>query len=67
MRASQVDSGKEPVCQCRRQKRLEFDPWVGKSPGGGYGNPLQYSCLENPMERGACRLQSIESQSIGHN
>ena len=25
----------------------------GKSPGGGYGNTLQYSCLENPMDRGA--------------
>ena len=25
----------------------------GRSPGGGHGNPLQYSCLENPMERGA--------------
>ena len=25
----------------------------GRSPGGGYGNPLQYSCLENPMDRGA--------------
>ena len=24
-----------------------FDPWVGKFPGGGQGNPLQYSCLEN--------------------
>ena len=24
----------------------------GKSPGGGHGNPLQYSCLENPMDRG---------------
>ena len=24
-----------------------------RSPGGGYGNPLQYSCLENPMDRGA--------------
>ena len=28
-------------------------PGSGKSPGGGNGNPLQYSCLENPMERGA--------------
>ena len=28
-------------------------PGSGKSPGGGYGNPLQYSCLENPMDRGA--------------
>ena len=25
-------SGKEPVCQCRRHKRLGFDPWVGKIP-----------------------------------
>ena len=24
------------------------------SPGGGHGNPLQYSCLENPMDRGTC-------------
>ena len=28
-------------------------PGPGKSPGGGHGNPLQYSCLENPMDRGA--------------
>ena len=28
-------------------------PGSGRSPGGGHGNPLQYSCLENPMERGA--------------
>ena len=28
-------------------------PWVGRSPGGRHGNPLQYSCLENPMDRGA--------------
>ena len=28
-------------------------PGLGQSPGGGHGNPLQYSCLENPMDRGA--------------
>ena len=28
-------------------------PGSGRSPGGGRGNPLQYSCLENPMGRGA--------------
>ena len=28
-------------------------PGLGKSPGEGHGNPLQYSCLENPMDRGA--------------
>ena len=46
-------SGKEPTCQCRRHKRCGFDPGSGRSPGGGHGNPLQYSCLENPMDRGA--------------
>ena len=30
-------------------------PGAGRSPGGGHGNPLQYSCLENPMDRGAGR------------
>ena len=43
-------SGKEPTCQCWR---CRFNPWVGRSPGEGHGNPLQYSCLENPMDRGA--------------
>ena len=28
-------------------------PGSGRFPGGGHGNPLQYSCLENPMDRGA--------------
>ena len=28
-------------------------PGLGQSPGGGHGNPLQYSCLENPVDRGA--------------
>ena len=28
-------------------------PGLGRSPGGEYGNPFQYSCLENPMDRGA--------------
>jgi len=28
-------------------------PGLGRSPGGGHGNQLQYSCLENPMDRGA--------------
>ena len=46
-------SGKEPTCQCRRHKRHKFSPWVMKIPGGGHDNPLHYSCLENPMDRGA--------------
>ena len=31
-------------------------PRLGKSPGGRHGNPLQYSCLENPMVRGAWQV-----------
>ena len=31
-------------------------PGSGRSPGGGHGNPLQYSCLENPMDRAAWRI-----------
>ena len=48
--------GCESACQCRRRKRREFDPWrVGRSPGDGNGNPMQYSCLGNLMDRGAWR------------
>ena len=32
-----------------------FTPEPGRSPGGGHGNPLQYSCLDNPMDTGAWR------------
>ena len=41
-------------------------PGSGRSPGGGHGNPLQYSCLENPMDREPGGLQSVESQRVGH-
>ena len=33
-------------------RRHRFNPWVRKIPGEGKGIPLQYSCLENPMDRG---------------
>ena len=46
-------SGKEIACQCRRHRRHGFDPWVEKIPGGERGSPLQYSCLENPIDRAA--------------
>ena len=36
-----------------QRRRPGFDPWVGKTHGGGHGNPLQCSCPENPMDRGA--------------
>ena len=36
-------------------------PGLGRSPGGEHGNPLQYSCLENPMEEESGGLQSLKS------
>ena len=59
-------SGEESACQCRRHRRLRFDPWVRKTPCRRNGNPLQYSCLENPMDRGTWRLQSMGSQRVRH-
>ena len=42
-------------------------PGSGRSPGGGHGNPLQCSCLENPMDRGAWwATQSIGSHRVRH-
>ena len=41
-------------------------PGSGRSPGGGNGNPLQHSCLENPMDRGASGLQSRGSHRVTH-
>ena len=48
-------NGKEPACQCMKFKRCSLIPGSGRSPGGGHGNPLQYSCLENPTDREAWR------------
>ena len=46
---------------------LGLIPALGRFPGEGNGNPLQYSCLENPMDGGAwCRLLSMGSQRVGH-
>ena len=40
-----------------------FDPWVGKIPEGGHGNPFQYSCLENQWTEKPGGQQSVELQS----
>ena len=49
-------SAVESACQCRRSGGVGLIPGSGRSPGEGNGNPLQYSCLENPMDRGAWRI-----------
>ena len=46
-------SGKEPSASAGDIRDMSSIPGSGRSPGGGYGNPLQYSCLENPMNRAA--------------
>ena len=35
-------------------KDVGLIPGLGRSPAEGHGNPFQYSCLESPMDRGAC-------------
>ena len=40
---------------------------LGRSPGGGHGNSLQYSCAENPWTEEPGGLHSIASQRAGHN
>ena len=45
--------GKESACNAGE---LGLIPGLGRSPGGGNGNPLQYSCLENSMDRGAWQV-----------
>ena len=48
-------SGKEPICQIKRHERCGVPSMGREDPleEGMAGNPLQYSCLENPMDRGA--------------
>ena len=45
--------GSDSKASARKTGDLSSIPWSGRSPGEGNGNPLQYSCLENPMDRGA--------------
>ena len=55
--------GKEAACSAGD---LGSIPGLGRSPGGGHGTPLQYSRLENPMDRGAWRLCPWGHKRIGH-
>ena len=57
---------KNPPANAGDIRDVGLIPGSGRYPGGGHGNPPQYSCLENPMDRGAGRLQSIGSQRVGH-
>ena len=58
--------GKESTCNAGDAGDMGLIPELGCSPAGGHGKPLQYSCLENPMDRGAWRVQSTGLQRAGH-
>ena len=49
--------GKESACKAGDPAMQSFIPGWGRSPGEGNGNPLQFSCLKNPMDRGAWRAK----------
>ena len=53
----------ESACNAGDQSLI---PRLGRSPGGGNGNSLQYSCLENSMDRGAWRAAAMGSQRLRH-
>ena len=54
--------GEESACNA---EDLSSIPGSGRFPGEGNGNPLQYSCVENSMDRGPGELQSMGSQRLG--
>ena len=57
-------AGKESACNAGD---LGSIPGSGRSPGEGNGNPLQYSCLENPMDRGAWQATVHGFTRVRHN
>ena len=59
-------SGKESACNAGEAGDAVSVPVSGRSPGGGNGNPLQYSCLENPTNREAWKAMAHRVTKIGH-
>ena len=59
-------SGKRPTANAGDTRDLGLIPGLGRSPGGGHGNPLRYSCLEIPQTEEPGGLQSMGLQRIGH-
>ena len=57
---------KNPPTNAGDVRDTDLIPGSKRFPGGRHGNPLHYSCLENPTDRGDGRLQSIGSHKIGH-
>ena len=55
--------GEDSACDA---EKADLIPGSGRSPGGRYGYPHQYSSPENPKDRGAWRLQSTGLQRVRH-
>ena len=58
---------KNPPANVGNARDTGLIPGLQRSPGEGNGNPLQYSCLENPMDRGAWGATVHGVQRVGHN
>jgi len=54
-----VASGEEPACSVGDERHVGLIPGSRRFPGEGNGNPLQYSCLGNPIDRGAWCAASL--------
>ena len=57
---------RNPPAKAEDLRDVRSIPGLGRAPGGGQGNPLQHSCLENPMDREPGGLQSTGLQRAGH-
>ena len=57
---------KNPPANAEDARDTGLIPGLGKSPGVGNGNPLQYSCLENSMDKEAWWATVQGSQRVGH-
>ena len=57
---------KNAPCHARDVRDMGSIPGSGRCPGGGHGNPLQYSCLETPMDRGAQGDYSPQGREESH-
>ena len=58
---------KNPPANAGHVRDVGLIPGLGRSPGEGYGNPLQYSCLKNPMDREAWPATVQGSHGVGPN
>ena len=57
---------KNLLASARDIRDMSSIPGLGRSPGAGHGNPLEYSCLENPMDREVWQALVNRSQRVRH-